>query len=79
LAEGFSSISAASICWKRCVILRLETWTSAASSCALADMVGELLHALVEALEIDAELSQLLLDDVDMPARFQSFSTRARC
>jgi hypothetical protein len=31
-------------------------------------MVGELLHALVEALEIDAELGELLLDDVDVPA-----------
>src|SRR5213596_2885934 len=34
LAGGFSSISAASICWKRCEILRLETCTSSASSCA---------------------------------------------
>src|SRR5437660_4571686 len=34
LAEGFSSISAASICWKRCEIFRLETCTSSASWCA---------------------------------------------
>src|SRR6266853_3398728 len=34
LAGGFSSISAASICWKRCEILRLETCTSSASWCA---------------------------------------------
>src|SRR5258708_24399493 len=31
---GLSSISAASICWKRCEILRLETCTSSASWCA---------------------------------------------
>src|SRR2546425_12029300 len=34
LAGGFSSISAASICWKRCEIFRLETCTSSASWCA---------------------------------------------
>src|SRR5258708_7945844 len=44
----------------------------------LADVIGELLHALVETLEIDAELSKLLLDDVDMPARFHVLQHRAR-
>jgi len=32
----------------------------------------------VEALEIDAELPQLLLDDVDMPARLDVLQHRAR-
>jgi len=43
----------------------------------LADVVGELLHALVEALKSIAS-SQLLLDDVDMPARFHVLQHRAR-
>jgi len=55
-----SSISAASICSKRCEILRLETCTSCASS-APGECGRRALHALVEPLEVQPELDELLL------------------